>query len=141
MLRPQPFEYWLTPKGAARRQTGEIVVTLSEVGTIRSGVKKQVDVRPQPGEIVGTLAPVGTIRSRLMSRYQNSTWTMGREILVTWLIAAVVMAVLLLLPARQSSSLDQTLNAISPASAGEQASGETEFPTKCLERDYANERC
>lgn len=116
-------------------------MTLSEVGTIRTRVNKQADVRPQPGEIVGTLAPVGTIGSRVMSRYQNSTWTMGREILVTWLIAAVVMAVLLLLPAQQGSSLDPTLNAISPAAAGEQPSGDTEFPTKCLERDYANERC
>jgi hypothetical protein len=116
-------------------------VTLSEVGTIRTRVKQQADARPLPGEIVGTPAPTATIRSRLMSRYQNSTWTMGREILVTWLIAAAVMAVLLLLPEQQSSSLDQTLSAISPASAGEQAPGDTEFPTKCLERDYANERC
>ncbi|HTZ78390.1 MAG TPA: hypothetical protein VMC10_10795 [Stellaceae bacterium] len=83
-----------------------------------------------------------------MSRYQNSSWTMGREIAVTWLIAAAVVGVLLLLPAHDGSSLDQALSTLSPAAsvdnpaASEDPEG-TEPPASstCLERDYANERC
>lgn len=75
-----------------------------------------------------------------MSRYQNSTWTTGREIVVTWLIAAALMAVLLLLPAQDGSSLDQTLSTISPAASAAQGADDTGAST-CLERDYVNERC
>jgi len=83
-----------------------------------------------------------------MSRYQSSSWTMGREIVVTWLIAAAVVAVLLLLPARDGSSLDQALSALSPAAsidnpaaAEDPENAEVPNGNTCLERDYANERC
>ena len=91
---------------------------------------------------------VGTIGSRVMSRYQSSTWTMGREIVVTWLIAAAVVGVLLLLPARDGSSFDQALCALAPAAASQnpaasEDSEDADVPpaSTCLERDYANERC
>jgi hypothetical protein len=118
-------------------------VTLSEVGTIRSRVKTQAEARPKAGEIVVTPAPAVPMGSRVMSRDQNSGWTMRREILVTWLIAAAVIAVLLLLPAQQSQSLDQALSHISPAAAGAHASQDSDDvnPSSCLERDYVNERC
>ncbi len=47
---------------------------------------------------------------------------------------------LLLLPAQDGSSLDQTLSTISPAASGAQGTGGT-GASACLERDYANERC
>ena len=83
-----------------------------------------------------------------MSRYQASGWTMGREIVVTWLIAAAVVAVLLFLPATDGSGLDQTLSGLSPAASSDHPataedpdSADVPANNACLERDYANERC
>ncbi|HUN45549.1 MAG TPA: hypothetical protein VMU85_03470 [Stellaceae bacterium] len=83
-----------------------------------------------------------------MSRYQTSGWTMGREIVVTWLIAAAVVAVLLFLPANDGAGLDQALSALSPAAASDNSAtaedpDDADVPpaNACSERDYANERC
>jgi hypothetical protein len=76
---------------------------------------------------------------------QERRWTVGREVLVTWLLAVALLVVLVLLPNRGNVSLDP-FAMLAPAAGGEDSSlhhdGDgPKYAGECSDRDYANELC
>ena len=87
----------------------------------------------------------GWSMKRKTDERQKRRWTVGREVLVTWLLAAALLGALMLLPSRGHMSLD-SFAVLAPAAGPDVSEAHHDgdgpkYAGECSDRDYANELC